>query len=175
MNSFSDLKDLFWQMAANILSGIIENPDKYIRRAFPTEGAPDWKITDNIVFLNLDLRNDEYAKQWDSTYTTEDDTVIKTSTRTRVWDLSVKCYGPRAFDMATAMFDGVFSEATKNLLDPNGVFLVPNMDRCVQANELFAGQWWERWDVVLTFNEKYSVTQDVGHLEEVPISISYQP
>ena len=174
MNSFNDLKELFWKMSANILSGIITNPDKYIRRAFPKEGAPDWKITDNVCFLNLTIRDDEYGRQWDSTYETEGEDAIKHSVRTRVWDLSVKCYGSKAFEMATALHDGVFSQATKDILNPKGVFLVPFMDRCVQANELFAGQWWERWDVTLTFNEKYEITENVGSIDELSISLSYQ-
>lgn len=169
MNSFSDLKDLFWQMTANILSGIITNPDKYIRKAFPKEGAPDWKITDNVVFLNLDQRDDEYARQQNSIYSTENGTVIRRGVRTRVWDLNVKAYGPRAFDIITAMQDGVFNIDIKRLLNPQYVFLVPYLDRARQANELFAGQWWERWDTTLTFNERYIPQEDVGHIEEVPI------
>lgn len=169
MNSFNDLKDLFWQMSANILSGIITNPDKYIRRAFPKEGAPDWKITDNVLFLNLTQRDDEYSRQINSTYYTENGTVIRRGARTRVWDLSFKAYGPRSFDIITTLQDGVFFITTKMLLSPNDVFLVPNIDRAIQANELFAGQWWERWDTTLTFNELYIPLEDVGHIEKVPI------
>ena len=89
MDNISDLKDLFWQMTADILAGIITDPDKYIRRAFPTEGAPDWLIADDIVFLNLDQRDDEYAQQVNSVYQTENGTVMRYAMRTRVWDLNM--------------------------------------------------------------------------------------
>ena len=169
MDSFGDIKDLFWQMCANILSNIIENPDKWIRRAFPTEGAPDWKITDNVVFLNLDQRDDDYARQVNSIYVTQMGTVIRHAMRTRVWDLNIKAYGPRAFDMVTALQDGVFTVDTQRLLTPKKVFLVPYIDRARQANEMFAGQWWERWDTTLTFNERYVPKEDVGHIEHVTL------
>lgn len=172
MNSIADLRALFWQMSANILTELVSDPDKFIRRSFPTEGAPDWKITDDIVFLNISLRDDQYGRQWDSVYRTENGTVFRNMKRTRIWDLDAKCYGPKAFNLATALHDGVFSQAAKDLINPQGVFLVPYMDRCIQANEIFAGRWWERWDVRLTFNEEYEITENVGHIDEVPISIS---
>ena len=41
-----------------------------------------------------------------------------------------------------------------------------------QANELFAGKWWNRWDLVLNFNELYELTpDDVGRIENVSISL----
>lgn len=170
MNSLSELNEIFWQMTADILADLIAEPDRFIRLSFPREGAPDWRITDNVVFLNLSQRDDDYARQQDSIYSPEDGTVIRRGVRTRVWDLHVKAYGPRSFDIATAMQDGVFDLSTKRLLNPKYIFLVPYLARAVQANEIFAGQWWERWDTTLTFNERHIPKEDVGHIEKVPIT-----
>ena len=49
------------------------------------------------------------------------------------------------------------------------IYLVPLMQTERQANEIFAGQWWERWDITLTFNERYVAVDDVGRIEEVSI------
>ena len=63
MNNFEEVKSTFWNMTAKILKDIIpEEQDRWIRRMYPRNGAPDWKVTDNIVFLNLDIQEDDYAK-----------------------------------------------------------------------------------------------------------------
>jgi hypothetical protein len=43
------------------------------------------------------------------------------------------------------------------------------MPPAVQASEIFAGQWWERWNLTLTFNERYDVSEDVGRIESVHV------
>ena len=169
-NTLEDLKSVFWNMAQMALKGIItENPEKWIRKMYPTNGAPDWTVRDNIVFLNLDSRDDDYGKQRDTTYRAAIGTTLKRSRRTRVWDLTAVCYGPRAYDMATAFQDGVFTEKIRAYLGKNSVYLVPLLQNPVQSNEIFAGKWWERWNITLTFNERYDITEDVGYYDKVTI------
>ena len=175
MDSFEEVKSTFWNMTAKILKDIIpEEQDRWIRRMYPRNGAPDWTVTDNIVFLNLDIREDDYAKQRDSIYKAEQGTIMRHAMRTRVWDLQVVAYGPRAFDVVTAMNDGVFLPEIKSFLSKKEVYLVPTIPPAVQANEIFAGQWWERWNLTLTFNEKYVSVEDVGRIESVSIRAEAQ-
>lgn len=169
-NTLADLKSTFWNMSKAILADIItEEPDRWIRKMYPRNGAPDWTVDDNIVFLNLTPRDDDYAKQRDSEYIGQDNTIMRHAMRTRVWDLEVNAYGPRSYDMVTAMKDGVFSQSIKMFLAKKDIYLVPLMQTERQANEIFAGQWWERWDITLTFNERYVAVDDVGRIEEVSI------
>lgn len=169
-NTLPDVKNAFWSMAKLILKDIItDNPDKWIRKMYPKGGAPDFTISDNVVFLNATPRDDDYSKQRDSVYKTEQGTVMRNSMRTRVWDIKAQAYGPRAYDVVTAMKDGVFLPEVQMLLAKKGFYLVPNMPVPIQANEIFAGQWWERWDITLTFNEEYLSKQDVGAIEHVYI------
>lgn len=169
-NTLADLKTTFWNMSKAILADIItENPERWIRKMYPKNGAPDWTVDDNIVFLNLTPRDDDYGKQRDSAYVGTDTTIMRHAMRTRVWDLAVNAYGPRAYEMVTAMKDGVFDQSIKMFLAKKDIYLVPLMQTERQANEIFAGQWWERWDITLTFNEKYVSTDDVGRIEEVSI------
>ncbi len=169
-NTLPELKSVFWNMTQKILKDIIvENPDRWIRKMYPKNGAPDWTIDDNIVFLNINPRDDDYARQRDSRYRFEQGTVMMHTMRTRVWDLEVAAYGPRSFEIITAMQDGVFLQTIKYYLAKSGIFLVPLMPPAVQANEIFAGQWWERWNTTLTFNERYDVSEDVGRIESVHV------
>lgn len=169
MDSYQAMEDLMWEMCAAILKPIIPNTDKYIRRMYQQTGAPDFTITDNVAFLNLIPRRDEYGQERNAYNATIGGTVIRQSMRTRVWDLIVTAYGPRSFDIVTALQDGVFSLEIKKLLEPCEVYLVPYLESPVNANEIFAGQWWQRWDLTLTFNEKYVPTEEVGHIESVSI------
>ena len=179
MASLDDVKSVFWNMTAKTLKGKInekmtEHPERWIRKMYPKNGAPDWKVDDNIVFLNLDQRDDDYAKQRDSIYKSEQGTIMRHAMRTRVWDLTFNAYGPKAYDIVAAMQDGVFLPEIKSYLAKNEVYLVPLMQQPIQSNEVFAGQWWERWNLTLTFNEKYVSVEDVGRIETVSIRAEAQ-
>lgn len=174
MDSLAEIKSCFWNMTRLILKGKIseamtDHPEKWIRKMYPRNGAPDWTVDDNVVFLNLDQRDDDYAKQRDSVYKSEQGTIMRYAMRTRVWDLTCNAYGPKAYDIVTALGDGVFLPEIKSFLAKSEVYLVPLIQQPVQSNEIFAGQWWERWNLTLTFNEKYVSVEDVGRIESVSI------
>ena len=169
-NSLAEVTSAFWNATRMILADIIkDNPDRWIRVSYPKGGAPDWKNGENIVFLNLRARDDDYGRQRDSIYKNTSGTTMKHTMRTRVWDLELACYGDSAYAMATAMQDGVFLEDVRKYLSKKGIFLVPLMPIPIQSNEIFAGQWWERWNITLTFNEEYETSEDVGYIASVSI------
>ena len=169
--TLSELQSVFWTMCKDATAATITDPDKFIRWRYPQEGAPDWKITDNVLFLFLNEANDAYAQQRDSQYATENGTVYRKTSRTRVWDLSVIAYGPSAYDLVTAIKDGIFTEPLHKYLGAAGVFIVPTMPNAMHAPEMFAGQWWDRWDITLRFNELYNITpEDVGYYDRVSIT-----
>lgn len=170
--TYKELEDLFWQAAADILEPYIENPDKYVRMRYPKDGLPDWTWDDNVLFLTLNEREDDYAHQRDSTYHTENGTVYRRTTRTRVWELACTAYGPDAYEMLNRLKDGFFFEQIKEALGKQNVFLIPNIPTARQASELFAGHWWNRWDIEFYFNEGYQLAdEDVGHIDSIPLSV----
>ena len=171
MQTYQALEDLLWQACSDILSDIITDTTK-IRWKFPTGGMPDWKVTDNILFLNLDEKDDAYAQQRDSIFNTVEGTVIRSAYRTRVWALYCTAYGPKSYDICNTLKDGFFEWKAEAPLWKNDVHLVPDLPRCQQVPELFAGQWWTRWDLTLTFNELYRAQDDVGHIDSVQIFTS---
>ncbi|MDU4960195.1 MAG: aldehyde dehydrogenase [Sporomusaceae bacterium] len=172
-------EDFFWQLTMQLLGydpAAFNDPDNPpacmpVRVSWPTTGAPAWKITENVVFIRLILHeDDDYARQIDSIYKPEPGTVIKQSARTRVWDVQFVAYGPDAQTAVTQIKDGVFRQDIKRLLSANSVFLIPNLPPCRRVPELFAGQWWNRWDGRLYFNELHRLPdEDVGRIESVSI------
>ena len=174
--TYAELQDLFWGEAANITADIIKNPDRFIRWRYPEAGAPDWKISDDIMFLYLAEVDDDYAKQRNSTYRSEDETVYRDTSRTRVWDLQVTSYGRNAYVLANLLKDEFFYEPVRRNLAQKDVFIVPNLPTCMQAPELFAGKWWDRWDITLRFNELYRLApEDVGRIANVRLGAQANP
>lgn len=169
---FEALEDLFWQMTVKVLGA--DFPEGNIRLTYPADGQPGWKIDEDIVFIRLFEKEDEYAKQLDSIYAAERATVIKKSARTRAWEVQYVVYGPNANTNINKIKDGVFRQDVKRLLSGSGVFLIPNLPPCRRVPELFAGQWWNRWDLSLMFNELYKLAdEDVGRIESVSITSKY--
>jgi hypothetical protein len=174
--TYTELQELFWGEVAVITADIIKTPNKFIRWRYPEGGAPDWKISDDILFLYLAEADDDYAKQRDSLYRTEDETVYRDTTRTRVWDLQATAYGRKSYELVNFLKNGFFYEPVRRNLAHKDVFIVPNLQTCMQAPELFAGKWWDRWDITLRFNELYRLTpEDVGRIENVHLGAGLVP
>lgn len=167
---FSKLEDLFCDMAELILG---KNFTKNIRISYALNGQPSWKSTEDIIFIRLFEKDDEYAKQINSSYETSGN-VIKKSSRTRVWEVQIVAYGPSANENINKIKDGVFRQEVKNLLAKDNVFFVPNYPQSKRVPELFSGQWWNRWDLSLNFNELYKLPdEDVGRIDSVEITGHY--
>lgn len=165
---FSRLEDLFGDMVEMIVQDYI--PQKNIRMTYPTGGQPSWGIDENVVFIRLFEKEDEYTKQLDNIYEAENGTVIKKSTRTRVWEVQLVVYGPLSSNTVNKIKDGVFRQDVKHLLAKSGVFLITNMPTCKRVPELLGEQWWNRWDLSLNFNELYQLAdEDLGRIETVEI------
>ena len=174
--TYTELQDLFWDAASAITADTIKKPDKFIRWRYPEGGAPDWKISDDILFLYLAEADDDYAKQRDSLYREADETVYRDTARTRVWDLQATAYGRRSYEVANDLKDGFFYEPVRRNLAQKDVFIVPNLPTCMQAPELFAGKWWDRWDITLRFNELYRLApEDVGRIANVRLGAQANP
>lgn len=171
--TMTELKEVFWTASASILSSLIKDPDRMIRWSYPAEGSPDWTIKDDILFLSIQEQDDDYAKQRDSVYKTSGSSVLRTTTRTRVWKLSFTAYGPEAYEIANQLKDGFFYEDIQRMLVNKSIAIIPNLPIIRQVPENFAGQWWERWDLDLLFNEGYQLpAENVGALESIKITMA---
>ncbi len=169
---YEKLQDLFWDVSLLLARDLLTEPaDQHIRWKYPTNGQPDWKIDDNILFLFLSEQEDDYGKQVDTTREEENGSVTLKRTRTRVWSLLLTAYGPKACEIVNRIKDGVFRQDAKKLLADGSVFLVPDLPACQNAPELYAGKWWNRWDLTLHFNELYSLPdEDAGHIDSVAVT-----
>lgn len=174
--TYNEIRDLFWDMTALIMADKLSSPASQIRKKYPSSGAPDWGIDEDIIFLNVSEKKDTIGELVDTIPETINGDVILHRARTRVWYTQFTCYGPSACDTANLIKDAAFRQPVKRLLSKSGVFLVPDMPNAMQVPELFASQWWQRWDLTLTFNELYRpADENVGSIESANITTNAQP
>jgi len=168
--TFKEIEDLFVEVTKNIF-GDTFNPDN-LWLTYSIDGQPGSTPTEDNIYIRLFEKDDAYARQLDSIYEEENGTIIKKSARTRVWLVQYTAYGPNAHSNINRIKDGVFRQDIKRILAGSSVFLIPDLPLARRAPELFAGQWWERWDLFLSFNELYRLPdEDVGRIEEVTVGI----
>lgn len=169
--TFEELENLFGDVSEAILTDVIHSEDIWI--SYSENSAPNWKIHDDRLFIQLFEKDDDFAKQLDSIFTAERGTVIKKSARTRIWEVKYIAYGPQASTIVNMIKDGVFREEIKRILGKNSVFLVPNIPQARRIPENFNGQWWNRWDLTLTFNQLHRLAdEDVGRIESIEITLN---
>lgn len=170
--NFSELETLFANMVQEVLKGKVIPAN--IRISYPIKSQPSWKITENVVFIRLFEKEDNYAKLIDAIYVPENETIIKKSARTRVLEVQFIVYGPVADVNVNTIKDGVLGVNIKRLLARNDIFLIPHMPACRRIPELFGERWWNRWDLTLHFNSLHQLAdEDVGRIESIEINTKY--
>ena len=157
-----DIEDLIQSLTTRML-GLDEddpkNADK-VRISWPTGGAPAWGITDDVVFLRVNNSpNESITRQRETeylpTYTEEDldDDAKSIVSYTRVHTVQFLFYGPNSFDNADVIKNSLFKPEYKEELTKKNLFLILNVPDPIRFPELFNGQWWERTDFAISFNE----------------------
>ena len=52
--TYEELQDVFWSLCNLLVQDEVTAPsDQHIRWKYPETGQPDWKLTDNVLFLFL--------------------------------------------------------------------------------------------------------------------------
>lgn len=144
-----------------------------VRVSYPTNGAPGFAITDTVLFLYLHEADDSYGNDRSPVYHTENGTVYRDHVGTRVWDILLTCYGTDGHEWLDQVRAGVLWEKTRRTLESKNVCLVPTNPAIVRSPELFNGQWWERSDMTLRYNELYVDTENVGAIEHVILTVPH--
>ena len=176
--TMKQLESLFWQSTLLILGLDPKNKDNAskVRLAWPTQGAPAWKVDEDVVFLRITEVDDEYNRQRDTAYEPKDtDNAWQRISQTRVFQVSWVCYGPNSFDRAFAIRSALYAPQHREILAGNGIYPVADFAAPRRAPELFAGQWWERTDLSARFNEHIRLDTTVPYLKSADITIEHSP
>jgi len=143
-----------------------------VRVSYPPEGQPAWKVTDNIAFVSVFERDGEYNKPRNVIMDDlDEDNANQETTYTRILEASWIFYGPLSFDNARKVKDGIFYELNREILAGSNLYLVPSTPNPVRIPEIYQGQWWERVDLRMLFNEQVTVNLTVPYLKSSEITV----
>jgi len=134
-----------------------------VRKAWNTNGAPTWKIGEDIVFLRITPIDDKLTRQLNIIYvpsTTDPTKLVKKTGYTRVHKIDWTLYGPTSYDNADLIRYSIFADEYLQIFKDSNLFLITDVQMPTRLPELYNGQWWERTDFSATFNE--SVIRENG-------------
>lgn len=169
-----DLNNIFTSASQAILQ-IDPNTDSQafykVRTTFPTAGAPAFKITDDVLFVTPKPIDDDYNRVRDEEYVDISPTEVhKVVSYTRVLRVEFCVFGPNSLDNARALRSGYLEQLIHDFLEYQGLYLIPDNAEPSRNPENFDGQWWERVDFALRFNElvhETTVLQTVKSVEVI--------
>jgi hypothetical protein len=148
-----------------------ENQGK-VRISWPTNGAPGWGITDDVVFLRITPIDDKLARQLNIIYDpNKDDNTIadKKTGYTRVHKIDWTLYGPNSYDNADLIRNAIFDFDYMIELKKKNLFLITDVSMPTRLPELYNSQWWERTDFSATFNEAVIRESKVPYISSADI------
>jgi hypothetical protein len=99
-------------------------------------------------------------------------TVLSEQSYTQVWTVHFVTYGPNSHQRARLIVDGIFQDWANDILEASNLYIIPEYNRPVRNPELFNGQWWERCDVSLQFNEDVEETLVIPAAASVPVTVT---
>jgi len=170
--TLKQIEDIFWNLSCNLV-GINpadpSNSDK-IRIAWPEDGAPGWKITEDIMFLSVIPISNPYVLQRDTEYGSGIlDVIPEVTSYTRVHLVKWVLYGPNSYERAEMIRNGLYK--SKSTLGNSNLYLVPTVDIPVRTPELFNGRWWQRMNFSAVFYEKVTRNETVPYFKSASIQV----
>ncbi|MGG3012295.1 hypothetical protein ABEO98_22775 [Brevibacillus parabrevis] len=166
----TDIENIFWNCTIQNLGldPAAKESQKRIRIGYPAEGAPAWKRTDNVGFILVTLADDPITQQAEISYTrASETTAIRSTSYTRVIQVSWTFYGPSSFDDADKVRAGLYRSPL--LYSP--LHLITEVTSPIRLPELFGGQWWERTSFTAQFNEKVVRSTNVNYIQSAEVQI----
>jgi hypothetical protein len=85
--------------------------------------------------------------------------------------LKLVFYGPNSFENAQTVRDQFFADEYRRRLAQDEIYLIPDIVSPRRAPDPFQGQWWERVDLTLRFNEKIAKNTIIGTIESADVAI----
>ena len=165
-----DTADILWEVIMGILGYSLDATPPPVRQTWQMYGEPDFKITDNVIFLQLMYESgNDVARPLHSFAEDKGDDIKEIKTQTRVLRLRLIAYGNQGaeniYNIRTAIYGGI------KKLRQNGIYVIPSDDEPRYAPEMFAGQWWERTEFDFLFNQYAEYVNTVTTIEHVPVNV----
>jgi len=169
-----EFEDLFQRLFLYILGWDVTVPPRTnnVRIGWQREGAPAWKITEDMVFITATPTEEPYNKQHDVGMEDFNTDLRKSVGSTRIMKLDCSIYGPNGMSIAMALKFGMFDQIPRERLAREKIYYVPNTVEPRRVPELFQAQWWERVDMSLYFYELIVLEAPVNRVDSVEVTIT---
>lgn len=169
VRNIAEFESLMWAELMDILGHDAKTIPPPVRRSWPTDGGPDWKITDNVVFMQCTEAAEDIMQPIDERWQSEGRDFLRESASTRTIQLRLNAYGPACYESLLKLRLELLRGRPK--LKKQKIYIIPGKDSIQYAPELFQGRWWKRADLTLYFNVLISVKSIVKAIEEVNVTI----
>lgn len=172
--SISDLEGFFWNLTIQMLGLDPTAPENQgrVRRDWQQNGAPAWRIDEDVAFLMVAYDDDAITRQMEVSYEAADDlNATRSQSYTRVLRVSFVCYGPNSFSDADTIRSSLFQPQFTELLAANNLALILDVPSPMRAPELYNGQWWDRTSLYARFNELVVKTSSVPYLQSADVQV----
>lgn len=169
VKNIAEFESLMWAELMDILGHDAKTIPPPVRRSWPTDGGPDWKLTDNVVFMQCTEAAEDIMQPIDERWQSEGRDFLRESASTRTIQLRLNAYGPACYESLLKLRLELLLGRPK--LKKQKIYIIPGKDSIQYAPELFQGRWWKRADLTLYFNVLISVKSIVKAIEEVNVTI----
>lgn len=169
VKNIAEFEALMWAELMDILGHDVKQLPPPVRRSWPTDGGPDWKLTDNVIFMQCTEAAEDIMQPIDERWQSEGRDFLRESASTRTIQLRLNAYGPACYESLLNIRLELLLGRPK--LKKQKIYIIPGKDSIQYAPELFQGRWWKRADLTLYFNVLISVESIVKAIEEVNVTI----
>lgn len=169
VKNIAEFESLLWSELMDILGHDLKKMPPPVRRSWPTDGAPDWKIDDDIVFMQVTEAAEDIMQPIDERWLNVGRDFLRESAMTRTMQLRLNAYGPACYESLLKVRLEIMRGRAH--LQKQKIYIIPGTDSVHYAPELFQGRWWKRADLTLYFNVLISIKSIVRAIEEVNVTI----
>lgn len=168
----SQFEDLIYAVTVAMLGG---SPPADVRISWPTGGAPNHKVNEDVIYLRVAESDNEYNREREFQF--EDsgspvDSLTQRLSYTRVMGVNWICYGPNSYENATIIRDSIQFQAFHDMLADYRVFHIPGDIAPHRVPEEFpGGQWVERVDLMMEFYEEIKKESVIGFVKSVDVVV----
>jgi hypothetical protein len=146
-----------------------------VRCGWQTQGQPFKGLSEDVVFVRAVERDDPYNRVRDINYVADpnDYTLLnEQATYNRVWEIFYVVYGPNSQDVARQIRSAIFTQTGHDLLVAANLYAVPDLAATRRVpEEQGTGQFWERVDFEILFNEGVVETAPQGTVDSTEVII----
>jgi hypothetical protein len=143
-----------------------------VRIGWQIQGQPGPAITNDTTIITAAPFDTDYSRMRDLTPSTSGDTITETDVYTRAWKITFTQYGPDSVDQVRAIRSGLIkAQFAADYLAESNLYINPDIKEPICVPDNFQGQWWERADLVVEYNEQITETLTVGTVASVEVKV----